>query len=69
MKSRDVKTALYKEAASVTKALANPHRLEILDLLAQGAVSVEYIAEQNADARCQCFTAFAGAAQGRNSRC
>ncbi|KPP98323.1 MAG: bifunctional enzyme with rhodanese and NADH/FAD dehydrogenase domains / ArsR family transcriptional [Bacteroidetes bacterium HLUCCA01] len=46
MKSRDVKTALYKEAASVTKALANPHRLEILDLLAQGAVSVEYIAEQ-----------------------
>lgn len=30
----------------MTKALGNPHRLEILDLLAQGPVSVEYIAEQ-----------------------
>lgn len=30
--------------ASVTKALGNPHRLEILDLLAQGPAPVEYIA-------------------------
>lgn len=45
MKGREVKTALYKEIASVSKALGNPHRLEILDLLAQGPVSVEYISE------------------------
>jgi rhodanese-related sulfurtransferase len=30
--------------AAVTKALGNPHRLEILDLLAQGPAPVEYIA-------------------------
>jgi DNA-binding transcriptional ArsR family regulator len=45
MNSREVKTALYKEIASVSKSLGNPHRLEILDLLAQGPVSVEYISE------------------------
>ncbi|MCC5925645.1 MAG: ArsR family transcriptional regulator [Bacteroidetes bacterium] len=45
MNSREVKTALYKEIATVTKALGNPHRLEILDLLAQGPVPVEYISE------------------------
>jgi DNA-binding transcriptional ArsR family regulator len=46
MKAREVKSALYKEIALVSKALGNPHRLEILDLLAQGPVSVEYITEQ-----------------------
>ncbi len=45
MKTRDFKTKLYKQMAKVTKALSNPNRLEILDLLAQGAVPVEYIAE------------------------
>jgi rhodanese-related sulfurtransferase/biotin operon repressor len=44
VKTRDFKTSLYNEMASVTKALGNPHRLEILDLLAQGPASVEYIA-------------------------
>ncbi|MCH8558728.1 MAG: metalloregulator ArsR/SmtB family transcription factor [Balneolia bacterium] len=46
MSTRDFKRNLYKELASVTKALSNPHRLEILDLLAQGAFSVEYISKQ-----------------------
>jgi DNA-binding transcriptional ArsR family regulator len=44
VKTRDFKTSLYNEMASVTKALGNPHRLEILDLLAQGPAPVEYIA-------------------------
>ena len=43
MKPREFKSALYKEMAGMTKALGNPHRLEILDLLAQGPVSVDYI--------------------------
>lgn len=45
MKTREFKSTLYKQLAVVTKALSNPHRLEILDLLAQGSFSVEYIAE------------------------
>lgn len=44
MKQREFKNSIYQELASMTKALGNPHRLEILDLLAQGPVSVEYIA-------------------------
>ncbi len=46
MKTRDFKSSLYKELATVTKALSNPHRLEILDLLSQGSFPVEYIASQ-----------------------
>lgn len=45
MDTREFKSTLYKQLATVTKALSNPHRLEILDLLAQGSFSVEYIAE------------------------
>lgn len=45
MKTREFKKKLYKQLAVVTKALSNPVRLEILDLIAQGPVSVEYIAE------------------------
>lgn len=45
MDTRKFKSSLYKQLAKVTKALSNPHRLEILDLLAQGSLSVEYIAE------------------------
>ncbi len=44
MKAREFKDNIYSELASVSKALANPHRLEILDLLAQGPSSVEYVA-------------------------
>ncbi len=38
------KTALYAQFARVGKALANPARLELLDLLAQGERSVEDLA-------------------------
>jgi len=45
MDTRKFKTSLYKELSRVTKALSNPNRLEILDLLAQGTFPVEYISE------------------------
>jgi rhodanese-related sulfurtransferase/DNA-binding transcriptional ArsR family regulator len=38
------KTAMYEQFARVGKALANPARLELLDLLAQGERSVEELA-------------------------
>jgi rhodanese-related sulfurtransferase len=44
MNIREFKTSLYKEMSGMTKALGNPHRLEILDLLAQGPAAVEYVA-------------------------
>ncbi|MFP8488960.1 ArsR/SmtB family transcription factor [Gracilimonas sp. Q87] len=46
MSAREFKDNIYGEIASVSKALANPHRLEIVELLAQGASSVEYVADQ-----------------------
>lgn len=46
MDKREFKDKAYKELATVTKALGNPRRLEIIDLLAQGPFSVENIAEQ-----------------------
>lgn len=45
MKPRDFKNAIYSEMAGMTKALGNPHRLEILDLLAQGPAPVDYISK------------------------
>lgn len=39
------KVALYEQFARIGKALANPARLELLDLLAQGERSVEDLAE------------------------
>lgn len=44
MNGRDFKNKIYSELAAITKALANPHRLEIIELLAQAPCSVEYIA-------------------------
>ena len=44
MNKREFKDKVYGELAKVTKALANPHRLEIIDLLAQGPFTVELIA-------------------------
>ena len=44
MADRAAKTALYREFAAVGKALANPGRLELLDLLAQGPRGVEELA-------------------------
>ena len=45
MGDRAAKDALYREFAAVGKALGNPGRLEILDLLAQGPRSVEELAD------------------------
>ena len=45
MNMREFKTSIYNEMAGITKALGNPNRLEILDLLAQGPAPVEYIAK------------------------
>jgi rhodanese-related sulfurtransferase len=46
--SRAFKDSLYTEFAVLGKALANPHRLELLDLLAQGERSVEELAKEAA---------------------
>lgn len=43
---RIFKTLLYEQFARVGKALANPHRLELLDILAQGERTVEALAEE-----------------------
>jgi hypothetical protein len=44
MGSRVFKDGLYTELAVLGKALANPHRLELLDLLGQGERNVEQLA-------------------------
>lgn len=43
MNKRQFKDKVYDELARITKALANPHRLEIIELLAQGDYSVEQL--------------------------
>jgi rhodanese-related sulfurtransferase/DNA-binding transcriptional ArsR family regulator len=44
--SREFKDGLYAQFARVGKALASPHRLEFLELLAQGERSVESLANE-----------------------
>jgi rhodanese-related sulfurtransferase/predicted transcriptional regulator len=46
MEKREFKEKVYSELASLTKALAHPFRLQIIDLLAQGSRTVEEIAAQ-----------------------
>lgn len=46
MNKREFKDKVYSELAKITKSMANPHRLEIIELLAQGEFSVEQIADQ-----------------------
>jgi rhodanese-related sulfurtransferase len=46
VKKREFKDKVYEELARITRALANPHRLEIVELLAQGPHSVEEISIQ-----------------------
>lgn len=46
MNKRQFKDKVYDELARITKALANAHRLEIIELLAQGDYSVEQISVQ-----------------------
>ena len=48
MKHREFKDRLYAELGRITKALDNPHRLELVDLLAQGERSVEDLAGEAA---------------------
>jgi rhodanese-related sulfurtransferase len=46
MNKREFKDKVYGELAKITKSMANPRRLEIIELLAQGEFSVEQIAIQ-----------------------
>lgn len=46
MTKKEFKDKVYNDLAKITKALANPHRLEIIELLAQGDYSVEKISTQ-----------------------
>ena len=45
---RRFKDALYGQLARVGKALANPHRLELLELLSQGPRNVDDLAQESA---------------------
>ena len=46
MDKRAFKDTVYGEIASLTKSLSNPHRIEILDFLANGEKTVEQIARE-----------------------
>src|SRR5688500_15676378 len=46
--SRQAKDTLFELVAQVAQAIANPHRLELLDLLVQAPRSVEQLAEASA---------------------
>lgn len=46
MEKRQFKDRIYTELAKISSAIGNPHRLEILDLLAQGEKSVETISKE-----------------------
>lgn len=46
MEKRTFKNKVYQQLANIMKAMSNPHRLEILELLAQGHFSVAEIAEE-----------------------
>jgi len=48
VRDRAAKDELHEQFARVGRALANPHRVEMLDLLAQGERSVEVLAERAA---------------------
>lgn len=44
--SRQFKDAIYEQFARVGKAVSNPHRLELLDLICQGEKTVETLARE-----------------------
>lgn len=46
MNKRQMKDLLYEQVARIGKAVSSPKRLELLELLAQGEKSVEYLAEE-----------------------
>ena len=45
MKGRDFKDAMYDGLSKLLKALSNPFRLEIIEMLSQGEKSVEGIVQ------------------------
>ena len=45
---REFKNLLYEQFARIGKAVSSPHRLELIDLLAQGERSVEELARESA---------------------
>ncbi len=45
---RAFKDQMYEQFARIVKAMSNPHRLELIDLLAQGEYTVEEIAGESA---------------------
>lgn len=48
IKHRTFKNEVHEQFARIARALANPHRLELVDLLAQGERSVEELAQEAA---------------------
>ena len=46
MNKEEFKSIVYTEISGLVKAMSNPHRLEILDLLANGEKTVESIANE-----------------------
>lgn len=48
MDHRAFKTEINEQFARIAKAIANPHRLELVDVLAQGERSVEELAKETA---------------------
>lgn len=48
MNHRAFKTEVNEQFARIAKAIANPHRLELVDVLAQGERSVEELAKESA---------------------
>lgn len=46
MEKQEFKSRIYGELAMLTKAMSNPFRLQVIDLLAQGSRTVEEIADQ-----------------------
>src|SRR6266545_3951148 len=46
MNHRAFKTEINEQFARIAKAIANPHRLELVDLLAQGERTVEELAKE-----------------------
>ncbi|XKX06307.1 ArsR family transcriptional regulator [Tenacibaculum maritimum] len=46
MNKHEFKSSIYQEISNVGKALSNPHRLRILNLISQDDYSVEQIATE-----------------------
>ena len=65
---REFKNRLYGQFARIGKALSSPHRLELLELLAQGERTVDSLATEIGTVAREHLTASAGAAAGGPGR-